>query len=202
MGRVLEENVNRTNIINFYVERKPSCSYLEIGVGNKSANFNKVNAVAKECVDPINPSNYLMTSDDFFKINKKKYDVIFIDGDHRCAQVIKDIAGALRCLNKGGVILLHDCNPVAEEHQTEQITVPHWNGTVWKAILFYRKTSPNISICTVDVDEGIGIIKPNQKQKLFECDENIDFKFLCKHRKEILNLLTVDEWKFAEQLAI
>jgi len=191
--------MNRTDIINFYVEQKKDCYYLEIGVGNKSANFNKIKTFFKDAVDPVNPCNYLMTSDKFFENNNLKYDVIFIDGDHKANQVIKDIENSLKSLNENGIILLHDCNPLEELHQTEQISVSHWNGSVWKAILFYRINNPNLFICTVDVDEGIGIIKPNQKQELFKCNETVfDFNFLCKYRKEILNLITVEDWKKME----
>ena len=78
-----------------------------------------------------------------------------------------------------------------------------------KAILFYRMIDPNVSIQTVDLDEGIGIIKPFSKQHLFTTDKTVqfepnifcasfDFNFLCEHRRDILNLLTVEEWKKTE----
>jgi len=191
--------MNRTDIINFYTSKKQNCRYLEIGIGNASANFNKISAAVKDAVDPVNPCNHLMSSDAFFSSNTSQYDIIFIDGDHKAAQVIKDISNSLKCLSTDGIILLHDCNPELEVHQTENITVSHWNGSVWKAILFYRMFDPNLSICTIDVDEGIGIIKPGQ-QELFECAETMfDFAFLCKYRKQILNLLTVQEWQLMEQ---
>lgn len=202
--------MNRTDIINFYTAKFPECSYLEVGVGNLSANFSKINATSKICVDPrTKDATYVTTSDDFFAANKNKYDVIFIDGDHRAVQVIKDINNALKSISPNGIILLHDCNPLLEVHQREDIVVSHWNGSVWKAILFYRMTEPNISIQTIDTDEGIGIIKPFGKQQLFTLDGEIsfehdafskyfDFNFLSLHRQSILNLLTTDEWIAAE----
>jgi len=81
----------------------------------------------------------------------------------------------------------------------EHVVVNHWNGSVWKAILSCRRTMENISLCTIDIDEGIGVIKPNGRQKLLKCaDKDVNFNFLCKRRKEILNLVTIEEWKRAE----
>jgi len=191
--------MNRTDIINFYTERKQDCHYLEIGIGHPSANFSKIKAAYKDAVDPVNPCNYPMKSDAFFINNTQKYDVVFIDGDHKAVQVIKDVINSLKCLDAEGIILLHDCNPQLEIHQTENISTQHWNGSVWKAILHFRQNDPDLFICTVDIDEGIGIIKPNKKQDLFKCDEPIDFSLLCKYRKQILNLMTIEEWQDLEK---
>jgi hypothetical protein len=195
--------MNRTDLINFYVKRKINCHYLEIGVGCLSANFNKITATIKDGVDPFNFCNNCMSSDIFFTKNKNKYDVIFIDGDHKVKQVIKDAANAMDCLNNDGVILMHDCNPLLEEDQTEEITNPrHWNGSVWKAVLFYRQKYPDMFIVTVDTDEGICIMKPDKKidYLLPPFSENEDFNFLKKYRKDILNLITVEEWKKLENV--
>jgi hypothetical protein len=196
--------MNRTDIINFYTQKYENCHYLEIGIGNPSANFNKIKAAVKDGVDPTYFCNNPVDSDTFFANNRKKYHVIFIDGDHKGRQVIKDVGNSLNCLHENGIILLHDCNPLLEEHQTENITVQHWNGSVWKAILLYRQSDPNLFICTVDTDEGIGIIKPNKSQELFKYKDNeiIDFNFLCKYRRQILNLISLDEWKTLENYSL
>jgi hypothetical protein len=202
--------MNRTDIINFYVDKFVECAYLEVGVGNLSANFTKIRAANKFCVDPCTQgATYKMKSNDFFLNNQRKYDVIFIDGDHRAIQVIEDIRNALKFITQRGIILLHDCNPLLETHQRDEIVEAHWNGSVWKAILFYRMTEPNISIQTVNIDEGIGIIKPFAQQQLFtprlsvSLDPNefctfFTFDFLHEHRQNILNLLTVEEWRAME----
>ncbi|MDO8641774.1 MAG: class I SAM-dependent methyltransferase [Nitrosarchaeum sp.] len=191
--------MNRSDIINFYVEQRQNCQYLEVGVGNLSANFNKIKTEFKDGADPVNPCNNKMTSDEFFAQNTKIYDVIFVDGDHKAVQATKDIANALKCIKSDGVILVHDCNPLKEEHQTEHISVSHWNGSVWKSILFFRQTNPDILMYTIDADEGICVIRPNKKQELFKCDETvIDFNLLCKYRKQILNLVSLEEWMAIE----
>ena len=72
----------RWEIINKYIKEKKFKSYLEIGIKNKNFNFNKIECENKVGVDPDYKSKaeYILTSDNFFKINKNKFDCIFIDG--------------------------------------------------------------------------------------------------------------------------
>lgn len=67
--------------------------------------FNKINIDKKVGVDPISGGNVRLTSDNFFKINKDRFDIIFIDGLHAFEQVKKDITNSLNILNKNGVLL-------------------------------------------------------------------------------------------------
>ena len=48
------------------------------------------------------------TTDDFFKVNKNKYDCIFIDADHSYEGVKKDFENALEVLNENGILIFHD----------------------------------------------------------------------------------------------
>jgi len=61
-----------------------------------------------EIVD--NVTHYEMTSDDFFLKYKdqKKFDFIYIDGDHRYSQQIRDYTNALKFLKSGGIVGGHD----------------------------------------------------------------------------------------------
>jgi hypothetical protein len=49
-----------------------------------------------------------MTSDNFFIDNKNKFDLIYIDGNHLCDFVKKDISNSMECLNENGLIILDD----------------------------------------------------------------------------------------------
>ena len=49
-----------------------------------------------------------MTSNYFFKINKHKFDLIYVDGDHSSKQVYLDITNSWNNLNKGGFLILDD----------------------------------------------------------------------------------------------
>ena len=51
------------------------------------------------------------TSLDYFEATSKRYDFIFLDGDHSAPTVYKEIPKAEALLNPGGVILLHDYYP-------------------------------------------------------------------------------------------
>jgi hypothetical protein len=49
-----------------------------------------------------------MTSDDFFAVNQKTYDFIYIDGDHKAATVLRDGINAVSCLNPYGILAFDD----------------------------------------------------------------------------------------------
>ena len=51
---------------------------------------------------------YKQTSDDFFIINKKQFDVIYIDGYHKGSQVLKDFKNSWKVLKTGGIIIFDD----------------------------------------------------------------------------------------------
>ena len=49
-----------------------------------------------------------MTSDEFFKQNKNKFDFIYVDGDHAKDQVYKDLINSWSILNSNGFLLIDD----------------------------------------------------------------------------------------------
>jgi hypothetical protein len=185
--------MKRTDIINYYLSLCASPKfYLEIGVRNKSYNFDLVNADFKDGVDPFAASkcNFIMTSDEFFLKNETKYDLIFIDGLHSYEQVYKDVTSSLKFLTKNGIIILHDCNPPNKRSQKLRL-----NGTVWQAVVRFRMEREDLDIFVIDTDCGVGVINPNGKQKIFSCSEDIyNYDNFVKYRKEALNLITIDEF--------
>ena len=200
--------VTRTDILNYLVEKYKYTTYLEIGVRNPtSGNFNNVKIKNKLGVDPnpiTNQKNiFVGTSDFFFMKNKSTFDLIFIDGLHLENQVDKDIMNSLNCLNEGGMILLHDCNPPTENHQRENYCVdgkyPAWNGTVWKSFAKLRMTRPDLEMCVIDTDWGVGVIR-NGSQELFPSESininELNYELLEKNRTELLNLISVDKYKY------
>lgn len=58
-------------------------------------------------------------SDKFFEEElsrpDRKFDAIFIDGDHRAEQVIKDFDNSILLLEDNGIIFLHDTSPVGPD---------------------------------------------------------------------------------------
>ncbi len=188
--------MKRTEIIQYLINKKGYESYLEIGVGSGN-NFNKIKCKRKDGVDPNGRGNYIMTSDLFFKMTKKKWDIIFIDGLHIEDQVDRDIQNSLDHLSDGGTIVIHDCNPKTHRHQEVPRIQKAWNGTVWKSFVKLRCSRPDLFMCVVNTDHGCGIIRKGSQQiydkaSIKRC---LKYNFLKLNRKELLNLITIGEFK-------
>ena len=165
----------RYEIIQKIINIQKYKSYLEIGC-DRNQSFSKIEIENRIGVDPVEGGSHKMTSDDFFQINKTKFDLIFIDGLHEYHQVVNDIENSLRCLNENGVILLHDCLPRTIWNQITPRINSDWNGDVWKAIVKCR-TLVDLDTYTCIADRGIGIIfKRMNRNKLTL--ENIYFEKL------------------------
>lgn len=184
--------MNRTDIINYLIQKNKYKSYLEIGIRNPKDNFDLIKIGHKDGVDPAGNCNYPMTSDEFFEkiSNSLKYDIIFIDGLHLEYQVDKDISNSLKHLNTKGTIVLHDCNPPDYKYQIETYDKNSaWTGTVWKSYAKLRISSPNLKMYVVDTDWGVGIIQRGS-QELFKTKTILNYEFLEKNREELLNLIS------------
>ena len=215
-------------------KKKKKVNYFEIGVQTGFCFF-KIKADRKIAIDPhfiikitkrvkayssnlsnFNNSFFELTSDDFFEQEAsyiKKLggiDVIFIDGLHLYEQVFKDIENSLKYLNPGGVILVHDCNPISEPaavraYTSEQAAVlmgwhpqwiNKWNGDVWKAIVKLRSERKDLNITVINSDHGVGIIRPGIPEKAFSFEEGdmekLTYADLEKNRETYLNLKSPD----------
>lgn len=188
----------RTKIINYIIKKCHFNSYLEIGVRNPNDNFKHINTKIKFSVDP-NPKGHVthkITSDEFFKKNKNNFDLIFIDGLHTNDQVYKDIKNSIKFLNKNGVIVIHDCNPL-EKYLIRDVSKYNggpWCGTVFRG--FIRAKYNFINGCVINEETGIGIISEriNIKQNEYS-DKYLEWDYFNENRKEILNLITFEEFK-------
>lgn len=196
--------MTRSELINLLIQNYGYETYLEIGVNTPAQpgfNYNNVKAGLKHGVDPAErvQATFKMTSDEFFeKRISMKYDLIFIDGLHLSEQAYRDIQNALKWLTNNGTIVVHDCNPTLEKTQRRVHTSGAWHGDVWKAILRLRMEEPELSIYTVDTDEGCTIIHRGT-QRLFTVGNSetdvYNFTFFDAHRKQILNLISVSQFK-------
>lgn len=209
---------NRTKIIQHCIEKYSYESYLEIGYGNPRTtpyiNWHEISSPTlhtKRCVDPWQvrygpaPDFIIkLTSEEFFRNNTEKFDIIFIDGDHRAETVYDDIISSLKILNPGGVVLSHDnCPRSRKEDSPEQF------GDGWKALAFLRKRS-DLDICVVNADCGVSMIKKRENSNILhakECDwcglhnflsdkepdfSKIDYHMLENKRVNLLNLIEID----------
>ena len=185
----------RFDIINKIISKRNYTSYLEIGCF-KNETFNKINIKKKIGVDPVSGGNLRMTSDHFFKENKEKFDLIFIDGLHVYEQVIKDIFNSINILKENGIILVHDCLPRKLWYQTPTRMSDTWNGDVWKAIVECR-TLEYIDTYTCLADEGIGVIKVQKNSNLLKLKlsnfKNLKYKEYYLNRESLMNIISVEK---------
>jgi hypothetical protein len=184
-------NITRSLIVNSIIDRKKYETYLEIGC-DKNILFNSVKIKKKIGIDPVSGGNTRMTSDNFFKNNQDKFDLIFIDGLHQYEQVKRDVYNSLKFLNDNGVILLHDCMPSSFMRQAPKRSSNIWNGDVWKNIVEFR-TLDQIDTYTIYADYGIGLIlKRKNRNKLLlkiESFDKLKFQDYYKNYKLFLNIV-------------
>ncbi len=189
-------NYSRVELIDYLIKKNNYSDYLEIGC-DKDQLFSKVNIKNKTGVDPVSGGNIRQTSDQFFLENKKKFDIIFIDGLHIYQQVKNDILNSIDCLNDKGVILVHDCLPDSLSKQAVPRYRMQWNGDVWKAIVDLRQNK-DLNIYTCEIDQGVGIIKKIKNTSILKIDKPIKklkFKDYFNNYKSYLRVISLEELK-------
>lgn len=189
------KDIFRWDLIQFLINKYDYSTYLEIGC-DKDQSFSKIKISHKVGVDPISGGTIRKTSDEFFKSNKEKFDIIFIDGLHHYEQVIVDINNALNVLNDNGHILVHDCLPRTIAHQAIPRYRGSWNGDVWKSIVELR-TKKYLDVFTCEIDFGVGIIQKKINSNLLELKidnfKNLKFKDYYHRNKEFMNVISYSE---------
>jgi len=149
---------NRIAVVNLLLSHFDNPAYLEIGC-HLNTLFDSVPTMNKIGVDPSSGGNTRLTSDEFFKINNDRFDVVFIDGLHTYEQARRDIINSINTLNPGGWIAVHDMLPSnwIEQH-VPIITNKAWTGDVWKTA-FELKDTDGIQFKIIKIDYGVGVIK-------------------------------------------
>jgi hypothetical protein len=156
-------NINRIALINAAIsnilKKNKTCNYLEIGCDDNYV-FNSIILPEKNKVgvDPRSGGNLKITSDKFFKNNKRKFDVIFIDGLHHYDQCQKDVINSLKILNKNGFIFLHDLLPLDWKMELVPRIQGRWNGDVWK-VGYELSKCPRANFKIANMDSGVGFFK-------------------------------------------
>ena len=109
-----------------------------------------------------------MTTNQFFEENKDKFDIIYIDADHEYNQVIKDYNNSVECINKGGIIFLHDLYPPNEEH-----TKPELCYNSYKILNYFIENNYNI-IINLDDYGACSVFNP-KKIDLSKFDHSVTY---------------------------
>ena len=190
------DNYYRWDLIEYLIKKNNYTNYLEIGCDQNQL-FSKVAVKNKIGVDPVSGGNIRKTSDVFFKDNKDKFDIVFIDGLHTYDQVKKDILNSVNCLNENGIILVHDCMPDSLGKQAVPRYKMQWNGDVWKAIVDLRQKE-DLDIYTCEMDQGIGIITKKKNSSLLILNKpihKIKFKDYFYNYKEYMRVISLTEFK-------
>lgn len=176
----------RWDLINYVAEQVNAKRYLEIGVESRM-NFDKINVENKESVDPNeDEATHTLTSDEYFESVKgsdKKFDVIFIDGLHESPQVYKDVSNSLKHLSSGGVIVCHDLLPVSKDAQKVPRVQDIWNGDVWMDFVKLRTERDDLTMFTLQMDNGCGIICRGEQMKLDLKGTEINYENFTKNQK-------------------
>ena len=158
----------RYDVVNYFAARRGYRTYLEIGVGSGRC-LARVCMPEKIGVDPdpkaVETDWRLqkVTSDEFFETNRQTFDLILVDGLHFAEQVLRDVHNGLQVLNRGGAVLMHDCNPPNEWAQRREIDPAErrrWNGDTWKAMVFLRRNYPGLFTRVLNLDFGVGVVVP------------------------------------------
>lgn len=149
--------------------------YLEIGTDQDEV-FSRMNGFElKVGVDPNAGGTHRMTSDAYFDWNRAqppearhRFDLILVDGLHEWSQVLRDVDNSLELLEPGGTIVLHDCMPFEERHQTVPRPMPigFWTGNHWKAVFLLRQR-PDIDIAVGRFDWGVGVLRKRPNARTF-----------------------------------
>ncbi|MCU0474203.1 MAG: class I SAM-dependent methyltransferase [Bacteroidales bacterium] len=189
-----DAEIDKTFLLNTLVEKFDYNSYLEIGQGKAENNFNRIKCKIRIGVDPEPSCNaaYCLTSDDFFKLNKSTFDLIFVDGLHHKDQVYRDIINSLNCLNKNGTIVVHDCNPENEATQIVPQKEEIWTGDVWKAWVKLRSEKNDVEMFVLNTN-GCGIIRVGE-QKTIIVPDSLTYRYLSENRDYLLNLKSANDF--------
>lgn len=156
----------KEEIINALIKDNGYTSYLEIGYGDGSC-FHQIKCDKKVAIDPEirdTPGVMCMTSDELFSGETWPVDIVFIDGDHTCGQVRKDINNASKVLSENGVILVHDIAPEEEAQAVVPRQQKVWTGDTYKAWEGFKAKYPDVETAEYPVQYGLGAIFPNGKK--------------------------------------
>jgi hypothetical protein len=114
------------DMFNRVISQRGYTRYLEIGVSNGGTFYN-IECQVKHGVDPNNKDMlYPITSDEFFENCNQTYDIVFIDGDHECNQVLRDIDNSIKHLSPNGIIFVKEdyglvmCGKLSQSLETQE----------------------------------------------------------------------------------
>lgn len=144
---------------NFIYElvRTTNCrKYLELGIfeGNCISKIASIvdKAVGVDINNSHNKNNFTFvqnTTDIFFSNNTELFDIIFIDADHHYEAVLTDFRNALKVLNKHGIIILHDTDPMYPYLLSQS-----YCGDSFKMLSYLKENHPELYVINLPISEA------------------------------------------------
>jgi hypothetical protein len=191
-------NYNRVAVVNLLLSKFTNPAYLEIGCAS-NALFNSVPALNKVGVDPVSGGTERKTSDEFFRQNKSKFDVVFIDGLHTYEQVRKDVINSIKCLKHNGWVAIHDMLP---RDWTEQhipvVTREVWSGDVWK-VGFELSQTDGIDFKILKIDYGVGVFRMLKKDVVLKDLTHVLHDKQFSYYYDNIKALPIIDWESAQE---
>lgn len=145
-------------------------NYLELGVAD-GANIHMIRDHVDKCVgvdifdqipDKDKIEYNLMKTDDFFKINLEKFDIVFIDANHDWFYVRRDFENSLKVLNEFGIIILHDTDPMSDI-----MLNPGFCSDSYHIDDYIYANHPELNVVTLPVcDMGLTIVKRKKDRRV------------------------------------
>ncbi len=185
------ENRSRMQLLQHLVDTNDYKKYLEIGCDRNQV-FDVINVDVKEGVDPLRGGTIRKTSDDFFKDDNRKWDLIFIDGLHEYQQVTRDVNNSLERLNDNGTIVIHDMIPLLPEEAGPSPIIKRWLGDVWR-LAFDLAERSDIRFNIFKFDCGCGIIRKGNQIPIIFNNKTSTWNFYENNYKK-LPLITFNEY--------
>lgn len=146
-------------------------TYLELGVCKGTTFIRAINIVKRAIGVDIEDQRiyksggefYKCSTDIFFEIFKDNVDVVFIDADHKYESVRKDFENSLKILNKHGIIIFHDTDPV-----TEDLLSPTRCGDGYKIVDYIYENHKELDIITLPITiAGLTIVTRKSDRRVF-----------------------------------
>jgi hypothetical protein len=147
------------------------------------------------------------------------YDIIFVDAWHTYACVQRDLELAFSLLSPGGTMVVHDCSPPSRDVAVPEFRHCPWCGVTYCAYIDFVWSRQQVDHYTVDTDYGCGLVKKlagsgKEQTGSGPASEMVEqwrrertsrgyevFDFFDKHRRELLNLVSVDDFLAREGVA-
>jgi hypothetical protein len=162
-------SAKHSDLITSIVKHTGCETYLELGL-YVGETFEKVFPLVKRAIGVDNKDVrsqkigefYCCLTDDFFKSFHDMVDIVFIDADHRFESAKRDLENSLKILNKFGIIIMHDTDPISPN-----LLDFGYCGDSYKIIDFIHKERNDLNIITLpSSDAGLSLIMRKEDRRI------------------------------------